>query len=82
MIVRQRRSTVGHAGRLFRMSQDVRGLRATGAMKAPLPKTPALELHCGDRPGDLRVKLERRPRGRMELASRRVRALVSRVKVV
>jgi hypothetical protein len=35
---------------------------------------------CGERPGDLRVKVERRPRGRLETASLRIRSMVSRVK--
>jgi hypothetical protein len=43
-------------------------------------KSEAPVVHCGDRPGDLRIKVERRTRGRLEQASLRVRALVSRVK--
>jgi hypothetical protein len=40
----------------------------------------AAVVHCGERPGDLRVKVERRPRGRLETASLRIRSMVSRVK--
>ena len=71
MILSIARTKLGGAGRLFRMSQDVRAraLKATTTI-----------VHCGDRPGDLRVKVERRSRGRLEQASLRVRALVSRVK--
>jgi hypothetical protein len=61
------------------MSQDVRTPAPGVASTRPLLKgTPVV--HCGDRPGDLRVKVERRPRGRLEQASLRVRAIVSRVK--
>ena len=52
------------------MSQDVRRL---------VSKHGPLTVHCGDRPGDLRVKVERRSRGRIDQASLRVRAIVSRI---
>lgn len=50
-----------------------------GVRERVLKSTPAV-VHCGDRPGDLRIKVERRPRGRLEQASLRFRAIVSRVK--
>jgi hypothetical protein len=53
------------------MSQAVRGR---------LPKRGSVVIHCGERPGDLRIKVERRPRGRREQMSLRVRSLVRKVK--
>ena len=50
------------------------------AIRERLPKRPPVIVHRGERPGDLRVKVERRARGRLEQASLRVRSLVSRVK--
>jgi len=62
------------------MSQDVRA-RAVGAAHKQAASKHVPVVHCGDRPGDLRVKVERRrSRGRLEQASLRVRAIVSRVK--
>ena len=46
-----------------------------------LPKPGPAVVHHGERPGDLWIKVQRRPRGRLEQASRRVRSLVSRVKL-
>jgi hypothetical protein len=44
-----------------------------------LPKREAVVVHCGERPGDLRIKVQRRPRGRLEQASLRVRSLVRKM---
>jgi hypothetical protein len=46
----------------------------------PATKRTAASMQCGDRPGDLRVKVERRSRGKLEQASLRMRSLVSKVK--
>lgn len=62
------------------MSQDVRTRTVSAASSRPALKNAAAEVHCGNRPGDLRVKVERRSRGRLEQASLRMRAIVSRVK--
>lgn len=65
------------------MSQVVR----TRPTAAPSPKPRPIAksapiIHCGDRPGDLRVKVERRQsRGRLAQASRGVRAFFGRVKL-
>lgn len=62
----------GHASRetLFRMSQDVRE-RLTERV---LPT-----IRQGRKPGDLRIKVHRKSRGKIEMASLRVRSIVSRV---
>lgn len=52
------------------------------AVHNPLPR-PAnkrdADVQCGDRPGDLRIKVTRRSRGRLEQASLRMRSIVSKV---
>jgi hypothetical protein len=45
----------------------------------PAAKHSAASMQCGDRPGDLRIKVERRHRGKLEQATLRVRAIVSKV---
>jgi hypothetical protein len=45
----------------------------------PAVKRSAASTQCGTRPGNLRIKVERRHRGKLEQATLRVRAIVSKV---